>query len=185
MEIVNMFKLLLVIVSLISINANASVSNIKKQLELIDSDQLYNLVYAYNYGLDYDLEYTLAAIAWVESKAGKYPVRLDVQPSCGVFHNRVLTVAIRENVPKSKLTPFKRSAICSTLIKETGYSASHAIKELTYWKRRHNGNINKMWAAYNSGSAVNPEYVSKIRNTIRALRELDILYTITDFEEIR
>ena len=51
--------------------------------EPVTTEQAYALNYAYQFGGRFDMGYTLAAIAWIESRAGLFPVSRDGDYACG------------------------------------------------------------------------------------------------------
>jgi predicted methyltransferase len=121
----------------------------------------------YNKGKEFNYGYTLVAIAYVESRLGKYMINLQ-DPSCGLFHVMPSTLS------HSK---WKQSRICEALIKDTDFSITVALKRLkyfeNYWKGRGYRGA-RLWRrtvnSYNSGFGNNPKYVNSIIHAINRLK---------------
>jgi len=71
----------------------------------------------------FNLQYTLTAIAWQESDFGKYKLNLS-DPSCGVFHIGVVTLT------KNR---WKQARLCERLIKDYDFSFSIALGRFKYF----------------------------------------------------
>jgi len=130
--------------------------------------------FVYEKGKPFDLGYTLVAIAWQESKLGKYPINLS-DPSCGIMH-----VMPRFLIKRTKMkdTLWNRSRLCERLISDKSFSIAAAILELKYWQNYWKSRkVNRVWshmvASYNQGFAcdINSEYVKSIRKYIKRLRD--------------
>jgi len=124
-------------------------------------------------GKEFNYGYTLVAIAYVESRLGKYMINLQ-DPSCGLFHVMPSTLSTNK---------WKQSRICEALIKDNDFSISVALKRLkyfeNYWKNKgYRGT--KLWRrtvnSYNSGFGNNPKYVQKVINAVKKFR-----YIIKDY----
>jgi len=72
---------------------------------------------------EFDLAYTMTAIAWQESRLGEYPLNLS-DPSCGVFH--VMPSTLTEN-------KWKQSRLCERLVADYDFSFSVALQRFKYW----------------------------------------------------
>lgn len=110
-------------------------------------EQQVTLARSYQYGEPYNLGYTLSAIAWKESLAGKYKINYS-DPSFGVYHNVIHQVARREGVTGG----FAKNQLAQRLVDDDEYAASQAIAELQSWLRYHKGDLYKSWASYNAGT---------------------------------
>lgn len=158
----------------LSFNANASVEQCS-----FSSDQTKVLKYAFERGKPYNLEWTLAAIAWQESSAG-LKTKNPKSDSYGLFGSLLKTVESRlkkdEEFRESlRKIPLSRKQTIFLLRNDWEFSTSFAIAELSYWKERHNGNYRKTLGSYfggnnpNSKAAVN--YVNGITKKIQYLKK--------------
>jgi len=77
----------------------------------------------YKKAKEFDLQLTMTAIAWQESKFGKYKLNLN-DPSCGVFH------VMPSTITKNK---WKQSRMCERLIADYDFSFSVALQRLKYF----------------------------------------------------
>ena len=143
-----MKKLLLCLLLLLSFSTNASSLYCQS---LIDQQLNFNQVVvikkAFVYGKDKDLSYSLAAIAWKESSAGKNRFNPN-DPSAGVFQIH-LDNAIAYNYRED--TPSNRILVAAELIENFYISARYAVKNIEFWQRLHGDDWNKIWASYNAG----------------------------------
>ena len=128
----------------------------------ITKKQQRTLVVSQKIGKKHGYEYTLPAIAWVESTAGINTYRKDIRGgSHGAFQNLLENVVQREYKQTLKQNrPVPNWAIKNIKAKLTNnlsYAASHAVKELDYWQARNWGYFMTI-AAYNGGYyAKNPK----------------------------
>ena len=111
----------------------------------IDADQQAVLVAAYEKGADDDLGYTMMAIAWNESSAGKYRVNLETH-DFGVMQNSLKTATARTNTKGY----YNKMRLIEDLIKNDELSMSLALEELLYW-RKQTGTWRNAVSAYNNG----------------------------------
>lgn len=130
-------------------------------------EQQVTLARSYQYGEPYDLGYTLSAIAWKESLAGKYKINYS-DPSFGVYHNVIHQVARREGVTGN----FEKNRLAQRLVEDDEYAASQAIAELQSWLKYHKGDLYKAWASYNAGTAYEYglDYAADVKKKIRVLK---------------
>jgi len=148
------------------------------QLNNLAPSQRLVLENAFVNGLSVDFGFTLAAIAFEESKAGLWNINFQ-DPSAGVFHTSLRSVLQRLNM---KDTSFNRNLIGQRLIDDETFASKMAIKELRFWQKVHNGDWMKMYESYNAGYGKNPKYATRIRSNIRTLvsckfdRYIDRLY---------
>lgn len=115
--------------------------------DIFDENQRIILQKAYDSGKPHDLSWTLSAIVWKESSAGKNLANWR-DPSVGPFHNLLFSVARREGVEGN---PMLELAILNKLMYDFDFAAKHAIYEVKYWLKVHNGDWKKTWASYNAG----------------------------------
>lgn len=116
-------------------------------LQQIDESQWRVLYKAYDKGEPHDLGYTMMAIAWEESTAGKYRVNLNSH-DFGVMQNSLKTAATRTNTKGY----YAKMRLVERLIKDDDLSMDLAVEELLYWKKH-----TKTWrhavSGYNNGWA--------------------------------
>ena len=117
-------------------------------------------------GKQYDLGYTLAAIAWQESKFGEYLVNLN-DPSCGVYHIYLPDLLNRLG---KKDTSWNRNVVCSRLINDFNFGLTEAIGRLEFWKNYwYSKGLrgNKLWRymimSYNAGTSFLHNKKSKMK----------------------
>jgi len=126
----------------------------------------------FNKAKDFDLQYTMTAIAWQESQFGKYLINLS-DPSFGVFHNHINSVARRHRIT----TKWGKSRLAEKLIQDFDFSFAEALAELKYWQNYHSQyrNWSKMVSSYNAGYKWNSKsakkYLKSIRLRVRALKK--------------
>lgn len=99
------------------------------------------------YGQQYDLSYSLMAIAVKESSLGRYKVNVD-SFDYGLYQANINTVIRRHQVKNST---FNRNRLAMMLINDFKFATSNAIAELVYWKGIHGNDWFKIWASYNAG----------------------------------
>lgn len=139
--------------------------------QILNQKQSFVVEQSIKLGEPFDLSNSLAAIAIVESGAGKWLVNLQ-DPSAGVYHININTAMKRS--PNKIDSNFTRNLMAQRLIEDQKFAAGFAIAELLYWKNYHHGNWNKVWASYNAGfnydSSAGKRYARKIVNTIKCLK---------------
>lgn len=137
-----------------------------------EDEQLWNLQKAYDFGSRYDKGYTMAAILWQESSAGKHLKRKDGEhwsmSSYGPFHILLKTASHRRECHQSECRDVRRK------LNNFEYSANLSLEELLYWEARL-GSLGKAVAAYNRGNNWNTNggrnYLKKINAKIRYLKQ--------------
>lgn len=146
-------------------------------VEALDQQQVQTLYQSYNYGKEYNMGLSLAAIAWQESNAGLYPINIS-DPSFGVHHILLSTAMKRSDV---KNTNYHRNMLASKLL-DHNVSASFAIKELQYWSKYHKGNWSRIWASYNAGHnyKVGVKYSNKIKEKVKMVKYCLIVEKVED-----
>jgi len=150
-----------------------------KELENLNINQKELLVKTFLKAKEYDLEYTMTAIIWQESKFGKYVVNLS-GPSFGPFHNLVRSVQQRH-----RSNEWNTDRLIERLLFDYNFGFNEALTELQFWKRVYKNkplSWRKMVASYNAGyNHKNGEaYLFNIRNKINALRSY---FKIHNFED--
>lgn len=128
------------------VNASCDVSFTESQLNVMTR--------AYATGKPDDLGYTLAAISWRESKAGQDVVRMGSSlkwANLGAFQNQVKSTGDRAGCKSQKCY----ADVAYRLLTDQKYAANAALLEVNYWMNRHNSNLRKALASYNSGAAHN------------------------------
>ena len=125
---------------------NKAQANTCEDIYDMSGQQRDTLVKSFIIGSEYDLGYSLAAIAWKESQAGKYLINIS-DPSFGV-HHILITSAMKRSGMKD--TSFNRNRMASKLL-EHNVSAKFAIQELIFWKNKYGEDWIKVWSSYNAG----------------------------------
>lgn len=126
----------------------------------------------YRLGKPYNLENTLVAIAWQESRLGLVPINLQ-DPSCGVMHINVKTYL---GLHKLKDTPYNRNWYCNRLLSDLHLTISTAIEVLLWYKNYHRGNYSKMVKSYNAGFNTHlpqaDKYYKEVFHNVKILQTL-------------
>jgi len=154
-------KWLLLLLSVTTLYSNAS------QCYKLDKGQQDVLVEAYEKGRDHDLGYTMMAIAWEESSAGKYRVNIQSH-DFGVMQNSLKTAAARTNTKGY----YGKMRLIEDLIKDDNLSMSLSLEELLYWKKQ-TGTWRNMVSAYNNGWRYNKGnvYLTKIITHVKMFQK--------------
>lgn len=167
-----MKKLLLILILVASLFGE---EDLEYELNNMTLEQYKVLVRVYKVGVKYDLQYTLMAIAWQESKFGKYMVNLN-DPSAGVFHNNIESVCSREN----NCNEWNKSRLFEKLLFDFDFASKHALAELEFWKNYYtnkNKNANVIWTktikSYNAGFRLENglRYSIMIKAKVRVLQK--------------
>lgn len=129
------------------------VNNYYKQLTYLSKDQLKVMLYSYNAGKEFDLGFSLAAIAWKESNFGQYLMNLS-DGSSGAFgvYQILLEYAAARNKIKSN---WDKSRYAERLMLDIELCANEAIAELIFWRKyhaKHSNSWRRMLASYNAGT---------------------------------
>jgi len=165
-------RIIATILLLSQIILSESVNTLDREYKLMTNEQKMVLKRAFESGKEYDLGYTLAAIAWVESQAGLYQINLQ-DPSAGIFHNNIISVLGRHKEWEN--TPFRRNMIAQRLIDDYDFAISETLSELEFWRLKHGNDWRKVWSSYNGGyswgckQAV--QYAEKVGRRIKVLRK--------------
>jgi hypothetical protein len=144
-----MYKAILLVV----LSSVLSVSNASQQAcpalaaEGFTESQVSIMYQAFQIGKQKDMSYSLAAIAWKESSAGKYMINLQ-DPSAGVFH---ITMINALAYLKWENNNFNRNRAAQLLVEDFQLSAEFAMINLQFWKDLHGDNWFRIWQSYNAG----------------------------------
>lgn len=115
----------------------------------LSTKQMEVLYEAFQLGKPHDLSYSLAAIAWKESSAGKWLVNAQ-EASYGPFQILLKTAIARTKREGQNMSPFEQNMLATKLL-DIKFSSSYAIQELEYWQGVHGGNWRAVYASYNGG----------------------------------
>lgn len=123
----------------------------EKELERLNDMQLNTMIASLKMGKDTKTDFILAAIAWRETGFG----RIRANESDGKYgsygaHQILLdTFMIRY---KEIYDLLGKEVVKKLLMWSDEISAKLALVELSYWDKRHKGNMKKMLASYNAGN---------------------------------
>lgn len=169
-----MKKLILLIIAPVIIFASMAEFNTEINYNSLSKSQKKMLVTLYNYGKQFDLGYTIAAIAWKESNVGEYMLNINSRNNydCGMFQNNVKSVHSREG---RKLTKYSADKTCQKLMVDINYALLHVTEELEYWKNLYPDDFMKIWTSYNKGfnnsKAYTDEYALDILLRVKILQK--------------
>lgn len=120
---------------------------------------------SYQVGEPHDLGLTMVAVAWEESRLGLFKVRMSTDyrdQSFGTMH----TVAKWKT---KGMTPFERGIWVQNIVENELFSLQTGLSDLLYWYGR-----KKNWAdmvgSYNGGNTPNPNYLKRVRSTVRNIK---------------
>jgi hypothetical protein len=148
-SIVGNATLILIIGGLLALSAKlATASECTARTEL-SQQQMSVLRQAYDLGRQHDLSYSLAAIAWKESSAGKWLVNAQ-EASYGPFQILLKTAVARTKRDGQTMSGFEQNMLATKLL-DIKFSSSYAIQELEYWQGIHGNNWRAIYASYNGG----------------------------------
>ena len=163
------YLLLFIFVFVININA-VDIKTLDKELDNLSLSQKEVLVKTWLKAKKFNLEFTMTAIAWHESHFGLYPINLS-DPSFGVFHNLITSVARRHNVTSK----WSKSRLAEQLIQDYDFSFAESLSELKFWQGVHKNKPNN-WSltvkSYNAGyrHENGKQYLVQIKTKIKALK---------------
>lgn len=126
------------------------------ELTKLTQQQKYIMYESYILGAEHDLGYTLAAIAWKESKFGLWIINLadGKHGSFGVYHILLESAMFRNGVSDS--SSWYKSRLAEKLMIDLNFAANEALSELLYWKKKWS-RLDRVWsrtvASYNRGNA--------------------------------
>lgn len=165
----NLCKLIgLALLALSSFGANASKCD-------LDWNQVKTIERSVELGESTGVSQTLAAIAWVESKAGKYLVNKS-SGDYGVYQINLFWAKKRiEQLTGAKMNYKQTLGLRDKLMTDQGLNATHAIDNLMFWNKVHKGDWRKVVMSYNAGNNYagkeGQAYLQKVRNAIIFLRK--------------
>lgn len=113
-------------------------------------DQKSVILRAYHYGNKKDFGYTMAAIAWQESCAGKYLLNFS-DPSAGIYH--ALIPVVIKKYSKLKNTSFNRNLVGQILIENHDFASQVALEQLLEWEKIFKKDYKKIIKSYHKGTA--------------------------------
>lgn len=140
--------------------------------EGLSDNQVQVLHDSFEAGAVKDMSYSLAAIAWKESSAGRYLMNLQ-DPSAGVF---MVTVDNAMGYIKWKDTPFNRNRMAQKLVEDFELSAEFAMINLQFWVDQYGNDWRTIWRRYNGGysdSARAIKYSQDIAAKIQVIARCD------------
>lgn len=144
----------------------ASVYSCEAITKLSDS-QVHNLQQSYEFGLQEDLGYTLAAISWRESSAGKYRINYKSNDygSFGINYNTV------QRLEKIK-SYYKTIEHLQQLVYDDYKGSRYAIATLKWNLKHHKGNWRKAVMHYHVGNKwwLGREYANDIALKVNILK---------------
>lgn len=145
-----------------------------KDIDSLSLIQKHNISFAYSYGEKYNLGLTLAAIALVESSAGKY--RLNVRTNdLGLFQVNATTA---ENTLKLEKY-YDKLELHQRLVYDDVLGAEIAVSVLKHFEKR---GWQGMVKSYNEGSRwlrdkqsdkKAKQYLTKVSSTVKLLRQCE------------
>lgn len=137
-------------------------------LEMLSPYQTTVAYQAYRAGQPHEMGLTTVAIAWEESKLGKYKVRYgngkDV--SVGVMHSAVYWKT-------QGMSAFARGVWVEDMITDDAKSIQIGVEDLLKWKRINKNNYRGMINSYNAGYGSNIKYVESVISTVKILKGCD------------
>ena len=172
-----MKKLILSIVLLLSfstVNATnlLTMTEIERQWFKLKPYQRINLIRIFQRAAEDDLSWTAVAIAWEESKYGRFQMGFPKNGSydCGVMHNNTTSVLARKGLKPSL---YNKLGVCTSLIVNPEESYLEFVKEVRYWERvRGAGEWSAIWRGYNAGyTGGGKNYSTMISRRIRTVKK--------------
>lgn len=125
----------------------------------------YGVAYqAYRSGQPYDLQLTAVAVAWEESKLGKYKFRWGdgVDKSVGVGHTVI-------KYKTQDMSSMEAGMWVESMITNDSKSIDVMVKDLLYWQSRSDSWYEGV-GKYNGGNAANLEYAKRIATTVKQIK---------------
>lgn len=155
----------IILTVLLSCETEASVMSCDSVDEMNES-QVTVLLKSYERGLESDLGYTLAAIAWKESSAGKYRVN-PLSSDYGAYGINYKTV--------QRITGFsyyESIGVIQDIIFNDDEGATFALETLEWNMKHHKGDWRKAVMHYNAGNQywLGKEYASEISTKVKILQ---------------
>lgn len=132
----------------------------------------------YKRGAEFNLGATLVAIAWQESRLGRYPINLsDSGGSCGLFH-QVVRIYLAQH--RLNDTPLNRNVACGNLIYDTDLAITQALEVLQFFNNYHKTRGNypiypRMIKSYNGGfksSEASNKYYQEVYHNVKIIEKI-------------
>jgi len=177
---------MIVLFLLVSLVAAQTASSLEEEFNAFSLEQRAILQRAYDVGKPFNLGYTMAALAWQESRCGKYVLNLQ-DPSAGVFQNNIKSVMARhmQKDPTIKDTDFQRNLMAQRLFNSFELSAAEALAELEFWITvRGEGNWFAIWQSYNGGYWVDKPDSKGYRQSHKYAMELNQKVNYLIFKQV-
>lgn len=152
--------------SLLALSLNAN--KLDEYLKKLTPSQATILMDTYERSKEYNLKWTMTAIAWQESGFGKRLIGRTT-PDYGIFQININTfkARYRKVVKDGKMTD---KDIIKMLISDHELNYFASIEEIKFWQNVHGDDYEKIWASYNGGWKGNPRYARAIKIKIQALK---------------
>lgn len=131
----------------------------EREYNSLTHEQHIVLAEAYLTGYKDDLGFTMMAIAYAESRAGKYLINTQTN-DFGVMGISLKTASSREGIKGA----FSRNILAQRLIFDNAYNMKLSLDELRYWTKYHKGDWRSTVSSYNAGFNVKAgkDYLTKI-----------------------
>lgn len=131
------------------------------------------IYHSYEYGRDFGLSYSLAAISMRESSGGVNLVNYSEPkfPSAGA--HGIMTYKVLDFFHLDRENPENVKLAVEMLKSNINLSLAFSVKELQYWKSRWGNNWRKIWMSYNAGNKwwVAKTYVESINENVKLVKK--------------
>jgi len=164
--------LILMLMVIVSLSTTAQQCTEYNNLSVVQKGRL---EFAYHQGAEYDLGWTLTAIAYNESMAGRWRLNMTTG-DVGLFQvnrktaHKVLGIT----------SHYKKLKLDQKLVYDDILNAYVALDVLRYFKKYHKGNWKKMVMSYNNGFSINTkkaeDYLASISSSVRMLKQCMKIY---------
>ena len=159
-------KVLIIIILVITMSLNLFASTLKQDWNNLSHKQKSTIAHSYFVGKRYNLELTMAAIAWQESAGGRYQIGNN---DYGIYQINIKYYLEHFGIKDSY---HNRSKYATLLIVNPETSEAYVIDKLIYLRNRHNGSYLKVWKHYNGSNDKATAYSYRIRDKVRFLRTI-------------
>ena len=140
----------------------------------LSSEQRYRLQWAYSYGEQYDLGWTMSAIAWHESKAGKYKINAE-SDDYGVFQVNLVTATDIMGISGY----WNKQALITKMVVDDEFNAYLALHVLQHFQKTRNSwksvvrsyNEGNKWLKNEKSREKSLDYYKKIRDNVVTLKQ--------------
>jgi len=140
----------------------------------LSDEQRYRLQWAYSYGKQYDLGWSMSSIAWHESKAGVYKVNSNSQ-DYGIFQVNITTASDILGVSGY----WNKQALITRMVVDDEFNAYLALHVLQHFQKTRKSwksvirsyNEGNKWLRDEKSSKKSLDYYQKIRNNVVTLRQ--------------